>query len=111
MELPNKFKAQVALEKMIDYLLSETHAVGKPKAKYFRLYGFNDENANDLAQGLLAIAQNSPVAGSESSPFGTKYIVDGELESPNSVMIRVRTIWIIENGTDFPRLVTVYPAE
>jgi hypothetical protein len=109
MELPNKFKAQVALEKITDYLLSETHAVGKPKARYFRSYGFNDKNANDLAQGLLAIAQNSTVADSERSRFGTKYLIDGELESPNGVMIRVRTIWIIENDTEIPRFVTAYP--
>jgi len=85
--------------------------VGKSKAKYFRSYGFSDENASDLAQGLLAIAQSAPVESSERSPYGTKYIVDGELETPNGVMIQVRTIWIVEHGTEIPRFVTAYPAE
>jgi len=111
MELPNKSRAQVPLEKVTDYLLSETYAVGKSKARYFRSYGFSDETASDLAQGLLAIAQNAPVDSSERSPYGTKYIVDGELETPNGVMIQVRTIWIIENDTEIPRFVTAYPAE
>lgn len=111
MELPNKSRAQVPLEKVTDYLLSETHAVGKPKARYFRSYGFTDENASDLAQGLMAIAQNSPVDGSQKSAFGVKYVLDGELETPNGVMIQVRTIWIIENDTEIPRFVTAYPAE
>ena len=52
MELPNKSRAHVPLEKVTDYLLSGTHAVGKSKAKYFRSYGFSDENASDLAEGL-----------------------------------------------------------
>jgi hypothetical protein len=111
MELPNKSKAQVPLEKVTNDLLSETHAVGKSKAKYFRSYGFNDENASDLAQQLLAIAQNAAVESSERSPYGTKYVVDGELETPNGDMIQVRPIWIIENNMEIPRFVTAYPTE
>lgn len=111
MELPNKSKAQVPLEKIVDYLLSETHPVGKSKAKYFRSYGFDDENASDLAQGLLAIAQNSAVEDTERSRYGTKYVLDGELETPNGDMIQVRTVWIIETDDDTPRFVTAYPAE
>ena len=111
MELPNKSRAQVPLEKVTDYLLSETHAVGKSKAKYFRSYGFDDRNASDLVDGLLAIAQNAQVESSERSRFGVKYVLDGELETPNGDMIQVRTIWIIENDTEMPRFVTAYPAE
>ncbi|HNQ95765.1 MAG: hypothetical protein JNJ96_03500 [Anaerolineales bacterium] len=111
MELPNKSKAHVPLEKITEYLLSETHAVGNPKARYFRSYGFDNENAGDLVQGLIAIAQNSPVENSQKSVFGVKYVLDGELETPNGVMIWVRTIWIIENNTEIPRFVTAYPAE
>ncbi|HQU37050.1 MAG TPA: hypothetical protein PLR65_10730 [Anaerolineales bacterium] len=111
MELPNKSKARVPLEKITEYLLSETHAVGNPKARYFRSYGFDNDNANDLVQGLIAIAQNSPVESSQKSVFGVKYVLDGELETPNGVMIWVRTIWIIENNMEIPRFVTAYPAE
>jgi hypothetical protein len=111
MELPNKSRAHVPLEKIVDYLLSETHAAGKSKARYFRSYGFNDENATSLMQGLLTISQNAEVESSEKSLFGMKYVLDGELESPSGVMIRVRTIWIIENDTEVPRFVTAYPAE
>lgn len=111
MELPNKSKAYVPLEKITDYLLSETHAVGKSKARYFRSYGFNNANAGQLADGLLAVVQTAQAVNSESSPHGTKYIVDGELETPKGVMIPVRTIWIIEKDQDFPRFVTAYPIE
>ena len=92
-------------------MLSETHAVGKSKAEYFRSYGFDIGNTGQLTQGFLAIARNAQVAGSEESLYGTKFILDGELETPKGVMIRVRTIWIIEANQDIPRFVTAYPIE
>jgi hypothetical protein len=58
---------------------------------------------------LLAIAQSIQVANSEESPYGTKYVIDGDLETPNGVMIQVRTIWIVEKEQDVPCFVTAYP--
>lgn len=109
MELPNKSDAYIPPEKVTGYLLSETHAVGKSKARYFRSHGFHDGNADKLIQGLLAIAQNEQVRDVETSTHGKKYIIDGELETPKGVMIRARTIWIIENDQGSPRFVTAYP--
>ncbi len=111
MELPNKSKAYVSLEKITDYLLSETHAVGKSKARYFRSFGFDDSCTNELAKALLAIAQNEQIVDSETSLYGTKYIIDGELETPKGVMIHIRTLWIIEKDQDIPRFITAYPTE
>ncbi|GJQ37159.1 MAG: hypothetical protein JETCAE01_31690 [Anaerolineaceae bacterium] len=111
MELPNKSKAQVPFEKIVDYLLSETHSVGRSKAKYFRSYGFDEENAGLLAEGLLSIAQDSPIESSEQSSFGVKYILVGDIETPNGDIIQIRTVWIIEGNLDFPRFVTAYPVE
>ena len=110
MELPNKSKAQVSITKIVNYLLSETHPLGKSKARYFRSHGFNDENVAELASGFLLIAKNSQAERSERSLFGVKYVINGELSTPNGDMIRVRTIWIIENNSDLPRFVTAYPA-
>ncbi|HSG43355.1 MAG TPA: hypothetical protein VLA72_09400 [Anaerolineales bacterium] len=111
MELPNKSNAQVPLNKIINYLLSETHSVGKSKAKYFRSYGFDDASASNLMNGLLTIAHNSPVESSERSRYGTKYVLDGKLDTPNNDTIQVRTVWIIETDDDIPRFVTAYPVE
>lgn len=111
MELPNKSKAHVPVEKIIDYLLSETHSVGKSKARYFRSYGFNDENASVLVNALLEIAQTAQVQNTEKSQFGVKYVLDGEIDTPNGDMIQITTVWIIENGSAIPRFVTAYPAE
>lgn len=111
MKLPNRFRAYALPEKITDYLLSETHAVGKSKARYFRSFGFNFDTASQLRQGLLAIAKSGDVVKAEKSLHGTKFIVDGELETPKGVMIRVRTIWIIEKEADSPRFITAYPVD
>ena len=110
MDLPNKSIAHVSLRKIVDYLLSETHPLGKSKAKYFRSYGFDEGNATELASGLLSIAKNSQVESSERSLFGMKYVLDGELNTPKGDRIRIRTVWIIDINTDTPRFVTAYPA-
>ena len=75
MRLPNRNKAYIPLRKLELYLLSETHAVGKSKAKFFRMLGFNETNITRLEQELLAIAQTETVTEVIPSPYGTKYIM------------------------------------
>lgn len=45
------------------------------------------------------------------SDFGQKYGVNGILRGPSGREAAVTTIWIVKNGEDFPRLVTVYPGD
>ncbi|WP_416223734.1 DUF6883 domain-containing protein [Thermoflexus sp.] len=42
MPLPNAGNAYVPLSKITRYLLSETHSVGRAKARFFRALGFNE---------------------------------------------------------------------
>jgi len=109
MYLPNKSNAVISNSKIMDYLLSETHAVGKNKARYFRSFGFDEANASEFKEGLFAIAKTKSVTEVSESAFGIKYVVDGDLKTPNGVIIHVRTVWIIESGDTLPKLVTVYP--
>ncbi|MSP14948.1 MAG: hypothetical protein EXR62_18565 [Chloroflexi bacterium] len=109
MQLPNRENAYVPLQKLSDYLLSETHAVGKSKARYFRSLGFHEENISLLEQGLLAIARTDTVREAISTSYGTKYVMDGGLKTPDGVIVSIRTIWISEYQTDAPRFVTAYP--
>jgi hypothetical protein len=43
------------------------------------------------------------------SEFGTRYTVEGELITPDGRNPRVRTVWMVEKGSDIPRLITAYP--
>ena len=48
MKLPNYNNVYIPFAKTNEYLLSETHIVGKSKAKFFRAVGFNKSNAKLL---------------------------------------------------------------
>lgn len=110
MKLPNRENAQVPPSKLREYLLSETHPIGRSKARFLRALGFDDTNVNLLGQALIAIANSEDVKEVTSSPHGTKYVIDGMLETPSGNLTAVRTVWIIDGGQDRPRFVTVYPA-
>ena len=109
MELPNREDAYVPDAKLIEYLLSETHAVGRWKARFLGAVGFDKTNVAVLEQNLLDIAHDRDVSETISSPYGTKYIIEGTLETPTGNSLQVRTVWVIETGQDRPRFVTAYP--
>jgi hypothetical protein len=93
----------------MDYLLSEMHPVGKSKAKFFRLLGFDSNNADRLEQGLLHIAHTEMVTDTFTTQHGVKYVIDGTLDTPSNNEVRIRTVWIIEHEMTEPRFVTAYP--
>ena len=110
MRLPNRENAFVQQQKLTEYLLSETNPAGRSKARFFYAAGFDMTNVNILAQGLISIAQTGQVEEVTTSGYGTKYVIDGALTSPNGHLIQIRTVWIIDIGQSAPRLVTAYPA-
>ena len=109
MKLPNRDKAFIPLPKLRDYLLSQTHSVGKWKAGFYRALGFGEASTELLEQRLVALAQSEDVTEVEPTAHGTKYVVDGPLRTPSGRLVHVRTVWIIDAGQDRPRLVTAYP--
>ena len=110
MKLPNQKNAFVSLSKISEYLVSETHPVGKWKAKIFRSHGYNEKNIDSLRDGLLSIANKEEVKDIINSGYGIKYIIDGTLKTPNGKELTVKTVWIIDAGREIPRFVTAYPA-
>ncbi len=109
MKLPNNELAYIPSSKLINYLLSRTHAVGKSKARFFRKFGFDETNVDIFEQGLKIIAQKNEIAEQVSVLHGEKYIIDGKLETPIGRNINIRTVWIIEKGEINPRFVTAHP--
>jgi hypothetical protein len=107
--LPNAEDAYISPEKLTDYLLSETHAVGKSKASFFRAHGYNDDNLQLLEQDLLSVPRYNEINGQITSPHGTKYIARGVLETPRGTAVTVNTVWIVERSDERPRFVTAYP--
>jgi hypothetical protein len=109
MKLPSRENAYIPSSKLHDYLLSKTHSVGRWKPRFFSALGFDETNVDVLEQRLIAIAHSEDVKDVVPSAHGTKYVVEGLLQTPAGSLVQVRTVWIIDAGQDQPRFVTVYP--
>ena len=109
MKLPYRNNSYVPRKKLTDYLLSETHPVGRLKAKFFTSIGFDLTNVTKLEQSLLNIAYDQDIKEVIPSQYGKKYIIDGKLQSPAGNTIRIRTVWILEKEKKRPRFITAYP--
>ena len=99
--------ALVEERKVREYLLSEERIEGK--AAFFTAFGFALARWELLHDALLLHATSHDVALSVENPHGTKYIVEGALQTPDGRNPQVRSVWIINSGTVVPRLVTAYP--
>jgi len=107
--LPNADRTRIDRGKVVDYLLSRTHPDGRSKAEFFARFGFRVEDWQLLADALKAVGISNPVAGVVQSSHGTRYTVDGPINTPDGRTPRVRTVWIVELGQPGPRLITAYP--
>lgn len=109
MKLPNASKVIISREKLTDYVLSETHSTGRFKAKFFRSLGFNEANVSLFVKALHTIANSEEIKEVSTTMFGAKYVIDGKINTPSGKVVKIRTIWIIEQDQKEPRFVTVYP--
>jgi hypothetical protein len=111
MTLPNAQLAIVERGKIVEYLLNPAHPDNGGKAPFFMALGFGAHDWELFAAALCRLALNSPVSQNMETEHGKKYIIDGAIETPLGKMPMVRTVWIIDKGSDAPRLVTAYPHE
>lgn len=109
MKLPHLDQVSVPQSKIVDYLLSPTHPEGRSKALFFARFGFTLEACDFLADALRRHAAEHEVAKEETSPFGTRYVVEGILRTPSGRTPRIRAVWFIDGGANVPRFVTAYP--
>lgn len=108
MLLPNSHKALVEIEKLRNYSLNPNHPVGKHKARVFRAaLGITLKDAEWLRERALEIVLSDEARPGAASVFGDKYVIDSVLEYKGLSAV-VRFSWIIEFGTDFPRLTSCY---
>ncbi|HEX8919989.1 MAG TPA: hypothetical protein VF766_00840 [Pyrinomonadaceae bacterium] len=108
MKLPNFEQAVVEIAKLRDYSLNPLHNVGKHKARVFQAaLGLTLADADWLREKLLEAARNEEALTQPASIFGEKYIIDVLIVSGERNAV-VRTSWIVEYGTDFPRLTSCY---
>lgn len=109
MKLPGLDQADVPESKLVDYLLSPTHSLGRSKARFFNQFGFTREEWLELAEALMQHAADHGVTEIEETLFGKKYIVDGTLLALDGRVPVIRVVWFVEKDDLIPRFVTAYP--
>jgi hypothetical protein len=108
MKLPNAGRAVVNISKLRDYSLNSQHEAGKHKARVFKsALGLTADDAEWLREKILSAAQTGEAVARPDSPFGANFVVDVLIEREGRTAL-VRTAWIVEFGTDFPRLTSCY---
>ena len=107
--LPNAEAVLIQQEKISGYLLCLSHPVGSSKARFFRGFGFTPDAWEIFAHALKQICLTSNVVEFERTAFGTRFVIDGVLLSPDGRNPVVRTVWFIDTGREIPHLVTAHP--
>lgn len=110
MKLPDADHLRVDQEKITDYLLCTAHPDGQAKAEFFMRFGFHVNEWAVFAEAMRKHGRGHPVVKKVASTHGTRYAVDGLVESPDGRNPLIRTVWIQEPGAS-PRLITAYPLE
>lgn len=111
MHLPNASNCSIAEAKLIGYLLSEVHPEGAPKAQFLKSFGFSGAAPETLRSALIDHARQGHVTASRQTEFGTVFEINGHLPSPDGRNPWMLVVWMIETGTDYPRLITAVPSQ
>ena len=109
MRIPNAEHAMVDIRKLRDYCLNPQHPEGKHKARLFvAALGMTDIDAESLRDALLQAVKSHDAALGRRDAYGQRYLIDFEFDWRGRRAI-LRSGWIIEHGSDTPRLTTCYP--
>ncbi len=101
MKLPHQ--SQIAEDKLTKYLLLPR--MRADKSKFLSLGGYTLENWKTLEEDIRSLLKNEAFE-EEVTEFGTLYSITGNLRN-----LRVKTVWIWEQGAELPRFVTLVPAD
>jgi hypothetical protein len=109
MLIPNAENAVAAIRKLRDYCLNLEHNDGKHKARLFSsILGMTADNAEELRQTLLEVVKVQEAQLGRRDEFGQRYTLDFTVEWQNR-SATLRSGWIIEHGSEIPKLTTCYP--
>ena len=108
--MPNCDHSVVSKQKIISYLLNDTHEIGRGKAKFFKNFGFDIADIGTFKNALIQHSVDRDMESEETTGFGTKYKLICEIQTPDERNPCIVTVWIIEAETEMPKLITAYPS-
>lgn len=108
MKLPNPERAVIPADKLEGYVLNPNHSEGRHKAVVFRsALGLDRANADELREALRQALKYKDATPTKRNPNGQKYQIDFEMSRKGKSAI-IRSIWIVKDTENFPRLITCY---
>jgi hypothetical protein len=106
MKLPFLDNIVIEESKLTEYLLNPNHPDGGVKAKFLIERKF-DKDSFKIA--LIKQAQGEEVKEIKETEFGTKYIIESEINSPDNKSFFLRSVWIVYLSEKFVKFITAYP--
>lgn len=95
--------------KVETYSLNTKHSKGRHKARLFKAkLGITIENKEVLIAALLNKAVEGEAKFTEATAYGEKYQIDFSMTTVTGTSV-VRSAWVIDFGTQYPRLPSIYP--
>lgn len=109
MRLPGAEHAICDAAKVLYYLLSREHPLGRSKARFFESLGFTRDEWPVLQASLIQLGREGEAELGAASVFGQKYVVRGTIRGPSGETAAIFTVWILLTGEKKPRLITAHP--
>lgn len=109
MMLPNAHNAVVEREKITEYLLADINPPDPSKPDFFFRFGFSADDWQAFAEALKLQGATNEVVRIVETPYGLRYHIDGSIDTPDGRNPWIKTVWQIDAGTDYPRLITARP--
>lgn len=109
MKLPNQEHAVIAPDKLVQYLLNTEHKRGGSKARVLAHFGYSAAHWPQLQSDIRRFHLNADVEVIRQTPYGMRYEIRASLQTPGGRALMIRTVWQVDEGTDFPRLITFFP--
>jgi hypothetical protein len=109
MKLPNAEFAIIEQEKITNYLLDVEHKRGGSKARLLHSLGYNLENWQQLELDIRRTHLTGEVIESRETLWGNRFDIVAPLTGPSGDTVMLRSVWQIDLGLEYPRLITMYP--
>lgn len=88
--------------------MAET-ALSPSKARVLTHFGYSAAHWQQLQSDIRRVHLKADVEVMRQTPYGMRYEIRAPLQTPGGRALMIRTIWQVDAGTDFPRLITLFP--
>lgn len=107
--LPHLEKAEIPASKLSGYALNMEHPTGHAKAVAFRdALGYTIDNETELKNAIKQGLSQWKAFPRAETKYGRPYEVRMLIKGANGKQATVKTAWQIDQGQEFPRLVSAY---